>query len=63
MRLALHLEKEYSKVLSNSIKDYWSDKNQNKLELQRTTIKKTYSWNTRSVEWKNFFNEIRDLKN
>ena len=56
-----NLEKEYSKVLSNSIKDYWSDKNQNKLELQRKTINKTYSWNTRSVEWKNFFDKARKL--
>ena len=57
-----NLEKEYSKVLSNSIKDYWSDENQNKLELQRKTINKTYSWNTRSVEWKNFFDKARKLK-
>ena len=57
-----NLEKEYSKVLSNSIKNYWSDENQNKLELQRKTINKTYSWNTRSVEWKSFFDEARKLK-
>ncbi len=57
-----NLEKEYSKALSNSIKNYWSDENQNKLELQRKTINKTYSWNTRSVEWKNFFDKARKLK-
>ena len=57
-----NLEKEYSKVLSNSIKNYWSGENQNKLELQRKTINKTYSWNTRSVEWKNFFDKARKLK-
>ena len=57
-----NLEKEYSKVLSNSIKNYWSDENQNKLELQRKTINKTYSWNTRSIEWKNFFDKARKLK-
>ena len=57
-----NLEKEYSKVLSNSIKNYWSDENQNKLELQRKTINKTYSWSTRSIEWKNFFDKARKLK-
>ena len=57
-----NLEKEYGKVLSNSIKNYWSDENQNKLKLQRETINSTYSWDTRSLEWKNFFNEARELK-
>ena len=57
-----NLEKRYSKVLLNSTKNYWSDENQNKLKLQRETINTTYSWNVRSVEWKNFFNEIRELK-
>ena len=57
-----NLEKRYTKVLSNSIKNYWSDKNQNKLKLQRETINATYSWNVRSIEWKNFFNEVRKLK-
>jgi len=57
-----NLEKRYSNVLSNSIKNYWSDGNQNKLKLQRETINATYSWDIRSVEWKNFFNEARELK-
>jgi len=57
-----NLEKRYSKVLSSSIKNYWSDGNQNKLKLQRETINATYSWDVRSVEWKNFFNETRKLK-
>ena len=57
-----NLEKRYSKVLSSSIKNYWSDGNQNKLKLQRETINATYSWDVRSVEWKNFFNEARELK-
>ena len=57
-----NLEKRYSKVLSNSIKNYWSEKNQNKLKLQREAINATYSWNVRSLEWKNFFNEARELK-
>ena len=57
-----NLEKEYGKVLLNSIKNFWSDENQNKLKLQSKTINATYSWDVRSVEWKNFFNEIRKLK-
>ena len=54
-----NLEKRYSKVLLNSIKNYWSDENQNKLKLQRETINLLYSWKTRSIEWKNFFDEAR----
>jgi len=57
-----NLEKSYSKVLLNSIKNYWSDKNQNKLKLQREKINATYSWDKRSFEWKNFFNKARKLK-
>ena len=57
-----NLEKRYEKVLINSIENYWSDENQNKLKLQRETINTTYSWNIRSAEWKNFFNEARKLK-
>ena len=57
-----NLEKRYSKTLKESIKNYWSEKNQNRLRLQSETINATYSWNVRSIEWKNFFNEIRDLK-
>ena len=54
-----NLEKRYKKVILNSIKNYWSEENQNKLKLQRETINATYSWDVRSVEWKNFFNEVR----
>ena len=57
-----NLEKKYSEVLLNSIKNFWSDENQNKLKLQSKTINATYSWNVRSVEWKNFFDEARKLK-
>ena len=57
-----NLEKKYSKALLNSIQNYWSDENQNKLKLQRDTINATYSWDVRSVEWKNFFNDARNLK-
>ena len=57
-----NLEKRYSKVLLNSIQNYWSEENQNKLKLQSETINATYSWDVRSLEWKNFFNEARELK-
>ena len=57
-----NLEKKYKKVLINSIENYWSDKNQDKLKLQVKTINSTYSWDVRSVEWKNFFNDARELK-
>ena len=54
-----NLEKRYKKVLLNSIENYWSDKNQEKLKLQVKTINSTYSWDVRSYEWKNFFEEIK----
>jgi len=57
-----NLEKRYSKALLKSIKNYWSNENQNKLKLQSEVINATYSWDVRLVEWKNFFNEIRELK-
>ena len=58
-----NLEKKYSKLLYKTIKNYWSDKNQEKLKLQRETINSTYSWDLRSNEWKNLFDEARGLKN
>ena len=57
-----NLEKKYSEVLLNSIKNFWSDENQNKLKLQSKTINATYSWNVRSVEWKNFLDKAGKLK-
>jgi len=57
------LEVKYSEALLKSVKDFWSKITQERLKLQRETINETYSWDVRSVEWKNFFNEIRDLKN
>ena len=54
-----NLEKKYSQVLYNSIKNFWSDENQKKLKLQHETINATYSWDARSNEWKNFFDEAR----
>ena len=57
-----NLEKKYLKVLTKSIKNYWSEENQKKLKLQHESINLTYSWNSRSVEWKNLFDEARKLK-
>ena len=57
-----NLEKKYAKVLSNSIKNFWSDENQKKLKLQQETINNIYSWNTRSIEWKKFFGDARNSK-
>ena len=58
-----NLEKKYRKVLKNSIENYWSEQTQNKLKLQRETINATYSWEIRALEWKNFLQEARKLKN
>ena len=58
-----NLEKKYKKTLLKSIKNYWSEENQSKLKLQRESINLMYSWEKRSIEWKNFFNELRNLKN
>jgi UDP-glucose:(glucosyl)LPS alpha-1,2-glucosyltransferase len=57
-----NLEKRYLKVLKNSIVNYWSEENQKKLKLQHESINLTYSWTSRSVEWKNLFDEVRKLK-
>ena len=57
-----NLEKRFSKALLNSIKNHWSDKSQNKLKLQRETINTTYSWDVRSKEWIDFFNDLRQSK-
>jgi len=57
-----NLEKKYKKTLTNSIKKFWSTENQKKLKLQQQTINILYSWNTRSNEWKYFFDEARKLK-
>ncbi len=54
-----NLEKNYGKALVETVKNYWSEENQKKLKLQHEVINSTYSWNVRSIEWKNFFNEIR----
>ena len=56
------LEKNFGKVLSDSIKNYWSSENQKKLSLQQEVINSTYTWNQRSVEWINLFKKAREEK-
>ena len=56
------LEKNYSEALLDSIKNFWSDKTQRKLKLQRDKINSTYSWEARSSEWNNFFENARKSK-
>jgi len=56
------LEKKYRETLIDSIKNFWSEKTQKKLKLQRETINSTYSWDVRSNEWEKFFNKVRKLK-
>ena len=57
-----NLEKKYSEALTNSIKNFWSEKNQQKLKLQSETINATYSWDIRSIEWEKFLDKARKLK-
>ena len=57
-----NLEKKFLNTLVKSIENFWSKENQTKLKLQRDTINNTYSWDIRSKEWENFFNEARTSK-
>ena len=57
-----NLEKKFSETLSKSIKNFWTAENQKKLSLQREVINSCYSWDVRSLEWKNFFDEARKYK-
>ena len=56
-----NLKKKFSESLNKSIKNFWTEENQKKLELQRKTINATYSWNVRSKEWQSFFDQARKL--
>ena len=55
------LEKRYSIALGNRIKNFWSDENQKKLRIQSDVINMYYSWDVRSIEWKNFLNQARKI--
>ena len=54
------LENKFRKALLFDINNYWSKKNQNKIKLQSEIINEAYSWETRSLEWENFFTEIKN---
>ncbi len=56
------LEKNFLLTLENSIKNFWSDKNQKKIDLQRQATNIAYSWKNRSEEWEKFFNMARRIK-
>ena len=56
------LEKKYREALLDSVKNFWTTATQKKLKLQREKINDIYSWNVRSLEWKNFFDQARLLK-
>ena len=58
-----NLEKKYAKILAHKIKNYWLKENQKKLRLQSEIINSTFSWEIRSIEWKNFFDDARQKKN
>ena len=53
------LEVKNKEALLESINNFWSDTSQKKLKLQRENINETYSWDVRSVEWKNFLSEAK----
>ena len=56
-----NLKKKFSESLNKSIKNFWTEENQKKLELQRKTINATYSWDVRAKEWQNFLDQARKL--
>ena len=56
------LEIKYREALLDSIKNFWSTTTQKKLKQQRETINSIYSWEKRSIEWKNFFDKARKSK-
>jgi len=56
------LEKRYSIALNKSIENFWSVENQTKLKLQSEIINMYYSWDSRSIQWKNFFDQARKSK-
>lgn len=48
----------YAKALNESINDYWSISNQNKLKEQSDFYNKYYSWDLRAKEWNMLFDEL-----
>ena len=55
-------ERNYENAIKYYKEAYKSaSNNQKKMELQRKTTNLLYSWDRRSIEWKNFFDEARDF--
>lgn len=54
-----NLSKKYELKLIDSINNFWSKNNQDLLNLQRETINRTYSWETRSKEWIDFLSWVK----
>ena len=53
------LELNYLSSLIDSINNFWSEDNQQKLKKQREKINQIYSWETRKVEWTDFLKKIK----
>ncbi len=54
-----NLELNYLSSLIDSINNFWSEDNQQKLKTQREKINQIYSWETRKVEWTDFLKKIK----
>ena len=54
-----NLELNYLSSLIDSINNFWSEDNQQKLKIQREKINQIYSWETRKVEWTDFLKKIK----
>ena len=54
-----NLEFNYLSSLIDSINNFWSEDNQQKLKIQREKINQIYSWETRKVEWTDFLKKIK----
>jgi glycosyltransferase involved in cell wall biosynthesis len=52
------LTANYAKALNESINDYWSISNQNKLKEQSDFYNKYYSWDLRANEWNKLFDKL-----
>ena len=54
-----NLELNYLSSLIDSINNFWSEDNQQKLKKQTEKINQIYSWETRKVEWIDFLKKIK----
>ena len=55
-----NLELNYLNSLIDSINNFWSEDNQQKLKKQKEKINQIYSWETRKVEWIDFLKKIKN---